>query len=155
MFKTWRGYRIFTFIVTPTKYLLITRKKRITRQCRNLGDTVLINGSKWISSVTGQIKDGCEKRTASLLWWSCQRCTTWWTLKKQFSAKPKLRAGLQNDQPASPRVWASWKAGRTRNCFRLKETKETWQLNALRDKGLDFWCCCRYKGHYWNHRKFE
>lgn len=154
MFKTWRGYRIFTFIVTPTKYLLITRKKRITRQCRNLGDTVLIKGSKWISSVIGQIKDGCEKGQHCFCDAPAKGAQPDWPWRNSFQPNPNWEMGYKTTSLQSPRVWASWKAGRTRNCFRLKETKETWRLNALRDKGLDFCCCC-CKGHYWNHRKFE
>lgn len=125
--------------------------KKVTFQWRKLLDITLLKQSKWSPLVLRQIKIryhpiGCsEKNTASLLWCSFQKCTTW--INHKEIDKPKLTDILQNKGSV---IFKSVKVTevqqRLRNCSRLNETKEIWQLKAAYHSELDYLC---YKGHYW------
>lgn len=55
---------------------------------------------------------------------------------EKISERPNLRDYKVTDQYSS-KMSKSWKdKERQRNCYRLEDTKETWQLNAVWDQGL-------------------
>lgn len=81
------GNRIFTYLVSKyllIRYILITERKIITLQWRNLADTTT-SSERWqlTSPVVGQIDIislllWCtEKDSVSLLGYPCQKCKTW------------------------------------------------------------------------------
>ena len=65
-----------------------------------------------------------------------------WNSSRGLSDKPKLWEILLKKQNKTPELFQNVSAVKDkkiwlRNCLRRKDTKETWQLNALRDAGLD------------------
>ena len=110
-----------------------------------------LKGSECISWVTGQIKNGCAKRTASLLWCSCQRCTTWlWSwgnirqTQTEMRATKYLACSLQKcehpERRGRPGTASDWR--------RLKRL-ENWMRCGMGAGFFFFFFFC-YKGHCWN-----
>ena len=120
--------------LVDNEYLLITKEKTITLHWRYLADTSFKQVIK--VNITGKGINGRHvppdmwTNTTSFVWYCCQRFP-----QEETSDKLKLKDILQNTCPVLLKKCQCGKE-RLRNCFRLKEPKETWQLNAAHDLGF-------------------
>ena len=119
---------------------IMYKSRKGTSQIGILEDPILIQWSKWTSSLMGQIKithhlTGCsEKNIAPLLWLSCKRCITW--NKSWGNIRHQIKEQLQNNWPVIFNIVKVIKVKeRLKNCSRLEMTKSA--ITATCDSELD------------------
>lgn len=143
MGESWmRNAYLHNFKVPPNKYLMITREKKGTFTMGKPSSHHLIRWSRLIPQALGQtdiqdlLIEHTEKHTASLLWYSWQKCIHWilsWE-------NDNNRVQQKNQKNNWPIIFKCFKAIKDQewlgNHFRLKKIEEMWQLNAVHDPRL-------------------
>lgn len=105
--------------ILSTKYLFVTKDERVALEWRSLAENTLLRGSKWISSPMGQI--------------ACHLIGH----KEEHSIISVILPKMHNQNLIKRTNWSIFykiidlqsskvsKSCRLKNCFRLKETKDT------------------------------